>query len=284
MKRAGGIGGRSGRWDAVTAARWLAVGLTLFVGCWFAYPPAARAQDPEEGDAVEAGRRALTESGSYPWYDAAADAVQRIDVRPPPEAATHRNSTWQGSPRPAEPLDLSAWQAFWQIVWEVLTWLFWAAIVALLVFLLFVLLRMAVLREGAGADAESAPDDEDHRSPADLVEKLPFHVRRPQADLLAEARRLYEEGRYAEAVVYLFSYQLVQLDQHQLIRLTRGKTNRQYLREIWSRTDVRRLLERTMVAFEDVFFGQHPLDRARFEACWSELDRFQHLIEEATTA
>ena len=33
-------------------------------------------------------------------------------------------------------------------------------------------------------------------------------------------------------MIYLFSHQLVQLDRHQIIRLAKGKTNRQYLREV----------------------------------------------------
>jgi hypothetical protein len=32
-----------------------------------------------------------------------------------------------------------------------------------------------------------------------------------------------------------------------------------------------------MVAFEDVFFGNHPLDRNRFESCWTRLDEFEAL-------
>jgi hypothetical protein len=74
------------------------------------------------------------------------------------------------------------------------------------------------------------------------------------------------------------------LDKRQLIRLTRGKTNRQYLGEIWGRADVRAILERTMVAFEDVFFGHHVLERARFESCWTRLAEFHQRIEEATVA
>jgi hypothetical protein len=32
-----------------------------------------------------------------------------------------------------------------------------------------------------------------------------------------------------------------------------------------------------MLVFEDVFFGNRTLDRARFETCWSRLDEFQAL-------
>jgi hypothetical protein len=99
-------------------------------------------------------------------------------------------------------------------------------------------------------------------------------------DLLAEARRAYEQGNFGEAIIYLFSHQLLQMDRRHLIRLTKGKTNRQYLREIGPRRTLRQLFEQTMVAFEDVFFGAHVLGRDRFEACWSQLNRFDQLVEE----
>ena len=86
-------------------------------------------------------------------------------------------------------------------------------------------------RPGAAA-AES--DEDDDISDIDRVESLPVQLRRPTTHLLAEARRCYEEGNYGEAIVYLYSHQLVQLDKGQIIRLTKGKTNRQYLREVAS--------------------------------------------------
>jgi hypothetical protein len=113
----------------------------------------------------------------------------------------------------------------------------------------------------------------------DRVEALPFHLRKPTGDFLSEARRLYEAGNYSEAVIYLYSHLLVQLDRHHVIRLTKGKTNRQYLREVRSRTLLREILDRTMVAFEDVFFGHHALTRERFEECWRRLDEFHGELE-----
>ena len=65
------------------------------------------------------------------------------------------------------------------------------------------------------------------------------------------------------------------------IRLTRGKTNRQYLREIRRRPRLVELLEMTMIAFEDVFFGHHALGRARFESCYHRLDEFETQVREA---
>jgi hypothetical protein len=108
-------------------------------------------------------------------------------------------------------------------------------------------------------------------------------ARRDQSDLLGQARRYYEAGNYAEAIIYLFSYQLVELDRHGFVHLERGKTNRQYVREAQRAPEAKsgglhKILDQTMVAFEDVFFGARDLDRRRFEQCWSRLDEFQSLL------
>jgi hypothetical protein len=34
-----------------------------------------------------------------------------------------------------------------------------------------------------------------------------------------------------------------------------------------------------MVAFEDVFFGKHGLDRERFESCWRRVDEFRRGLQ-----
>ncbi len=97
-------------------------------------------------------------------------------------------------------------------------------------------------------------------------------------DLLAAARAYLEAGDLGNAIVHVFAYQLVELDKHHLIQLTRGKTNRQYLGELRTHPKFIDLLTPTMLAFEDFFFGHHELSGPRFQACWKDLDDFhQHL-------
>src|SRR5205085_7986620 len=117
------------------------------------------------------------------------------------------------------------------------------------------------------------------RRDADRVEALPFKVRAATTDFLAEARRLYDGGQYSEAIIYLFSHELVELDRHQVIHLAKGKTNRQYLRETRTRPLIAGLLESTMVAFEDAFFGNKQLSRDAFERSWARLNEFQLELE-----
>lgn len=232
------------------------------------------AQTHQDDGAVEAGRKALAGRNQYPWYDAESDAIRRVDVQVSKDAAKHRDSTWQAKPR-----NLPWLEWFINLLLQMMYWLFWALMVGLLALVIWLLVRAYMNIPPMGASRVEEVDES--RSEADLIEHLPFQVKRPHTDLLGEAQRHYDEGNYGEAIIYLFSYQLVQLDKYHLIRLTRGKTNRQYLREIRTRPGLREMFQRTMVVFEDVFFGHHALDRERFEACWSRLDEFHDRLQQA---
>lgn len=206
---------------------------------------------------VEKGREALGSGWQYPWYDPDTDDVRTVRVR----------TTW----------DWPEWN--WSVGRFRMNWLqfvFWSFIALLLGLLAYFLIR-AYLR-GEDRRSISADGDGDVRAVDDdeRIASLPFRVKKG-LDLLDEARRHYQTGQYSQAIVYLFSHQLVELDKRQFIRLSKGKTNRQYVREVSSAGAVRGLLQQTMVAFEEVFFGNHALDRARFELCWNRLDEFDRL-------
>jgi len=243
------------------------------------FTSSSSAQTLDGPPAVEAGREALARGSNYPWYDKESDSIRRIDVEAPKESAANRDSKWQAKPAQAPSRDMSWLTELFRALGQILYWLLWVIIVAVFV-LLIVLLARAFMNTSAQSDDSEDETEEPARTEEDLIESLPFQVKRPQGDLLAEARRHYEQGNYGEAIIYLFSYQLVQMDRHNVIRLARGKTNRQYLREVWPRPGLRKMFERTMVAFEDVFFGHHSLDRESFESCWLGLDEFHERIEQ----
>jgi hypothetical protein len=230
---------------------WLALMASLPVG-------AARAEHFESPDsAVEGGREALDQWSSYPWYDAETDGVRRIPL-------SAQQSSWD-----------------WSWLYDLFRVLGWIAIALLVGGFAYLIFRFFVDRETTVSQmaVESASEETDDRL---RVESLPFKVDAPGTDLLGEAQRHYQRGEFDRAIVYLYSYQLVQLDKHQWIRLARGKTNRQYLREIRSDRSLRALLAETMIAFEEAFFGQHHLNRSRFESSWNRLSQFQQLVVQAT--
>ena len=234
-----------------------------------------------DNDAVQSGRDALRKRASFPWYDSNADSLRPITTKPHREVdARNRSSNWENNwTFPQSPnFNFPTWTA------NVFQYLIIAVLVAALITLLVFVVR-AFLKTEMGTHVRGGKKSSDELLVGDVsrIENLPFELQAPHGDLLAEARRLYEQGNYRLAIVYLFSHQLLFLDRHQLIRLAKGKTNRQYLREVRRKVPtVKQAVERTMIAFEDVFFGDHPLDQKRFESCWIELDEFHSRVEEVT--
>jgi len=250
------------------------------------------AQTPPD-EAVSRGRESLDHRwGGYPWYDAAADGVRPIDVsklRAPGKCSRRLRKRGTGD-GPADPGQSDDWSwegpdlgGFSPVIAAIVNGAIWLFVAAVLLVVVYLLVR-AYARGGrfrrGRRDRKSKGKTDDQRR----IEALPFPVLAARSDFLAEARRFYQQGQYGEAVKYLFSYQLVQLDKHRVVRLTRGKTNRQYLREVGrrGRNGLGGLLEQTMLAFEDFFFGGHAIERARFEACWSRLDEFEAQLKGQT--
>lgn len=229
-------------------------------------------------DAVEEGRQSLSQRKGLPWYDAEKDRIKRIDVQPDKAAnPANRNSAWQKNPptKKATTSARSSSDSFIGGMMRVLIGVLCAvALAAVIGLVIWSLLRSEERRTAKSGSVQSVDGKE-----VDRIEKLPFRVKRPQSDLLAEARRHYDAGNFNEAIIYLYSYQLVELDKQQRIRLTRGKTNRQYLREVRNEPSLSGLLESTMIAFEEVFFGHHELPRQQFESCWQRLDHFHQLLQ-----
>jgi hypothetical protein len=149
----------------------------------------------------------------------------------------------------------------------------WFTLVVVIAFILYFLVR-TFLRSKRETVSVALPD----AGHAQRIEALPMQVDEKESDLLAAARRHYAAGNLTRAIICFFGYQLMELDRRQLIYLTQGKTNRQYLRELGQRTALRQLVSQTMVIFEDAFFGHHEPPPARFEACWSRLAEFQKLV------
>ncbi|HEX4148129.1 MAG TPA: DUF4129 domain-containing protein [Pirellulales bacterium] len=228
----------------VCCAAWL----ELAVIGWAA--PAA-----EPGDAsVQSGRSALGNHWSYNWYDESTDGVRLIDIETdgrPSSTREESTSTAAGGGGSLETLIV----IFGALILGTLAW---------------ILARAFLKAEESGVVANAQPGRE-----IDItrIEHLPFRIERGKTDLLAEARRLSGLQLYGEAMIYLYSHQLLELDRLHVIQLSRGKTNRQYLREAGQQARVRDQLAASMLAFEEVFFGRHELDRDRFESCLAGVEQ-----------
>ena len=245
------------------------------LGCaWWSLGPAVLAHAAVE-DPVELGREALSET-RQPWYDAEHDQLRPIGAENTEQA--RQRADW----RPAQRTNWD-WNINWNFSWlgTLFELLAWGILFVAIGLLIYALARTYLNLTPVRADRDALLEEEIPISDDQRIQNLPVNVRKPKGDFLAAARQHYEEGNFAEAIIYLFSYQLLQLDKAGYIRLTKGKTNRQYLFELRRLGEMQRLLAQTMSAFEDVFFGRHPLVRERFETCWRENEQFQQLIRKA---
>jgi hypothetical protein len=221
-------------------------------------PSVAPAQDAAANQEIIESARETLSDGAYPWYDAEKDQLYPLEFEEPWDLS------WL--------LDIFNLGSIFKVVVYTLLGLVIAAIV-------WALVMYAKNRQPAPQAVRVVPEG---AATPDQVEALQFLEERPRGDLLGQARKHYEQGNYSEAIIYLFSHELVELDKFSLIHLAKGKTNRQYLREASRVTPLSSPLERTLLTFESVFFGRRPLDRAGFEACWHELPRFEQLLRGST--
>jgi len=198
---------------------------------------------PDDQEAIDAARDTLSR-GDFDWYEEDGDRARPINF----SESTGGAGTF--------------------ISWTVI-----AVIIGLI--LVWVLYLLIVKDKNADEEGRTRIDDDDR---ADQIEALPQEVRARRGNLLDQARELYEQGDYDRAIVYLYSYQLLVLDRSQWIRLVKGKTNRQYLRELARDGELADIFRRTMHLFEDVYFGHHSLGRSRFESTWNEVSLFHHLV------
>src|SRR5262245_29395885 len=225
--------------------------VTLFLV--FATALSATESAENKSDAVETGKEALSGVGRLPWYDRSKDEVRPLHIIPRDTAdSRNRNSTW--TKQNASTASTGGSSPRFSLLGGALQWVGLTVLVVLLGLIAF-LIAKAFLKDEVADTTAARKVVETSRDTA-RVEALPFAVRKPTDDLLSEARRLHEAGDYSEAIIYLFSHELVQLDRQHLIRLAKGKTNRQYLRELRGRPTLQSILETTTIAFEDAFFGR----------------------------
>lgn len=246
----------------------------------------AHAQQDAANQSVEAGREALKKSARYPWYDSETDDLRDINAKEKKsdDSETRKSgweaqqSTQQPTARTTTPITGYGWVA--QLV-QILAMIVLGMLIAALIFFM---IRYFLKEEEGSLDRGMTSFNEQPREEVDRVEQLPFNLRKPMSDLLTEARRLYELGRYDEAIIYYYSYMMVELDKHQHLRLAIGKTNRQYLRELHANPNLAEMLRGTMIVFEDVFFGHYELSRHRFEQCWQRQAEFENALEHSGIA
>ncbi len=212
----------------------------------------------------------------YPWYDAEKDQLKLLESKT--EAfpkSVGRNKIALGKPKKANPqkppgrtktVGNNSW--FGDMNIETLFMLILATVILLaLAFLFYKFL-----------DVESSGDEfsasKRKKLLSESIEQLPFELTEGNGDFRSLAQQAYQAGDLRRAFIFLYSHVLVTLDQNERITLRKGKTNRQYLKEVWEDPKLSSYFKSVMLPFESAFFGDHDPAPDQFERCWSGLENF----------
>ncbi|WP_146523523.1 DUF4129 domain-containing protein [Stieleria varia] len=218
-----------------------------------------------------------------PWFDADQGEIKSVPVRTQSDDSINRGSRWLPKPKKvkAAPASSAATPAAapgagagtgWFTVGNAWAWVLVALIIAgLVALILFALSKTEFEMGSANANASKTgkhtPDEQMLRR----IEELPAELRRTDVNPRSEAERLMNAGQFDQAIILLFGHQLLLLDGHGLLRLSRGKTNGKYVRETrMANADCGNWLRQTATAFERSFFGNHSLTSAEFRQLWQQ--------------
>lgn len=211
------------------------------------------------------------------WYDADSKALLPIELRDQRTDTMNRDSRWTPKPegtKKAAPNPTTTTGTFWgSMSWgNFFGWLFlvilMGGIVGLLVYVF----------------ANSAFDFRPSPIPQTLVgqraldeqtkqriAELPAELRDTDVNPRTELERLMQRGDFDRAIIFLYGHQLLLLDRISWLRLSRWKTNRQYVRETrGGDLEAGELLGKTVDAFERSYFGRHSLTRSQFDVLWQD--------------
>ncbi len=144
-------------------------------------------QAADDDRAVETVRDALGGWRAPPWYDSSQDAEKPIRIAPKRTSAIN----W----------------------WAILEPTLWCLAFLLLGLLAYVIIRAFMERRRQPLTLSATMRGQRAlRAEVGRIEALPFQLERKPTSLLDEAERLYRAGEYSQAIIYLFSYQLVEMD------------------------------------------------------------------------
>ncbi len=201
----------------------------------------------------------------FPWYSSADDSVVFLPPRPETERIPRIPRT--------EPKNESTFD-FRNIAETVFWTLFVSLILALLGAICWTLAKTA--RDARG---RKKPEIE-RKNRERRLEALAPEAREQVDDLGTAAENALAAGDLRLALVYFFSWLIVESDKRGLLRARRGKTNREYWLELAGNPGVRTIYKATMDAFERVYFGGQTISRAEFDDVWRLREPFREITAE----
>ncbi|QEG40691.1 DUF4129 domain-containing protein [Roseimaritima ulvae] len=248
----------------------------------------AASQETSVPTAAEVESNIAESVGDTAWYDSETQQLRPVTVRERIDDASNRNSRWLPKPERVSRANPAAGgggggatgvgtsSASNIIGWVLMTFL---AVLMIGVLVYFFSKGEMEVDIGAGKRRKTRHDPFD-QDLTERMEQLPVEVRQQGSDMRGEAERRMRAGDFDTAIIYLFGHQLLQLDRYQMLRLSRGKTNRQYVREANASGESGRILQQTVDSFEASYFGRHAVTASRFEFLWKENERLEQLLRQ----
>jgi hypothetical protein len=209
---------------------------------------------------------------NYPWMDPQTNSPIFVE---PDTVSTDASAARKIVPLRAP--QRARWNWNWNLSW--LRFDNWLAAILLAVVAGAVLILLIWIASKTEIGKNNQLPALDFARNRELIRSLPFQLDVEIGDCRQLAERAYQAGDYRKAMIYLFSHALIYLDQRDLLRLRRGKTNRQYLREVSRFQSVAAYVNKLIVPFEAVFFGNKDLSREQFEMVWSGLNSFEQQVQ-----
>jgi hypothetical protein len=214
----------------------------------------------------------LTSSNAPPRGDSAVSDRNRIP------AFQQKKKGQQTAKPPAPPAGAAGGSAFGTIGTTIV---YAVAIIFALILIGLLVYGFLQLESDGGESDESAKKK---RNIKDHIKHLPFEIEEQEGDFETFAEKSMREGDYSKAVIYLFADVLVSMSDSGVVRLQRGKTNRQYLNDIWDYGEIKPYYRQVMTAFEDAFFGKHDIEKDRAEECFAGRGEFEAALEKIRQA
>ena len=204
-----------------------------------------------------------------PWYSKRERAPVYLPQEPPK------------APKPVKPKKDRAWHRSTGTArgtGGIIMGFFWA-IFALFCLAVIVAIAIAARKYWLGAKLRKDRDREDEKARARRIETLAPEAVERYDDLFAAASEARARGDLRLALVYFFSWLLVEMDKREFILLDKGKTNLEFWRELEGFDELRSIYRSAMSEFERVYFGGVAISRDEFERVWELRKPFDAIME-----
>ena len=173
----------------------------------------------------------------------------------------------------------TSWDDFWEAASKFFSYLLWIALAIGALWLIIWLSKNQELAVWFNRRKKRTHQTEDVLAQQARYSDLPVEIEKGLLGLRAQAAEYRDQGDYSRAIVFLFSYLLVELDQAQLIALAKGKTNYRYLRELNGHRDLQSRLRDVVSLFEAAYFGRRTLTKEQFDTVWLDLAKVEESIK-----